>query len=353
MSFKMRGTTIAMNCLKSDALSYQPNLAALLKDLNINTVRFNGGREGNTWDIHMVNDPNWDTNLYNFIQEVKRLGVRWSLHEFDGGYQNLLGIVQPQGHGTMTPLDVALDRVEMLAGNNSLGYDFLSEPSVYAWCPANEVDISVASDLNWCIAMLDKIRSYGVKAYLAAPRYGSWGPGEDLSNTFSLIDGHVDYISYHRYGVWELVNNYGGMVTTEFVEWIYGQLAKQVDYCRQVGWPLDRFIYEEFGMWLGYGSDLNTSHTFTDDVRAQYYRAIYEVCKSLGITNIMNHVLPEQTMPSTYPNPADNNYGIVALDGSYYLPAYELKSAYASTPTSPLGLVPWLAGFYYMLKGRG
>lgn len=316
----------------------------ILADLNIDAARLEGGIEGGVWGIDMgANPEDWAGNLYYLLDIIGDLGIRVSFHSMGSGWINLLGIHQPQSRGPepMTPLSTALERVDMLAGNNELRYDFLKDRRIWAWCVANELDISVASDLSWCIAVLDRIRGHGAKAYVACPRYANWGPGKDLSATYPLIAGHVDYLTFHHYGISQLVRDYGKVIIPQFAEWYYNELERQVEYCKAIGWPLDKFIFEEFGIWLGYGKDQGVEATFSDEDRGLYYLMALDVAKNLGIRHTFNHQLHEQTNKVRYPKPQATNYAIVAFDGSYYLPAYELKSAYA-TPIPSLMSLAWL-----------
>lgn len=352
----MRGAGVAINNLLPGTLSYISNGFDIMKNLNINSLHLMGGIEGNVWNIRIDKFPEWATNLNNLLNLISSNGLKAYFHAMGSGWANLLGIVPPQSPGSnpMIPINDALAMIDKLAGNNELGHNFITDNRVIGWIPSNESDLTISTDLNWILTMCDYIRSLGGKSWVAAPRgIGGWGPGQDLSIVEPLLRGHIDYLDYHLYGIWELVNNYGGIVTPEWISWYKSKLQKQIDYIDSIGWPRDKLLLGEFGIWLGYGEDMNTIYTFTDEVRRDYYQATLNIMNEVGFRNVFNHNLFEQQNPS---GPATVNYGIVNLDGSYYLPAYEIKKAY-TTPISSLGTLlriigPIGFGLYFMSRSR-
>ncbi len=112
---------------------------------------------------------------------------------------------------------------------------------------------------------------------------------------------------------------------------------------------MDHVILGEFGIWLGSGSDVGVSHTFTSQDRQNYYRAIISATREVGIVMFVNTNFFEQA------NIDMNEYALVNLTTKDFFfddAADVLLAAYgssiitlsASTTTPSLGTSVTLSG---------
>jgi hypothetical protein len=141
--FNLRGGAVASNCFVPSAANYYANSWQLLKDLGVNWIRVHGGVEGDVNHFDMKNYPDdWAQNLDYFLAEADSHGVKVSFETLGSPYGTLFGIRSP-GYSdgsdptAYTPISEAKAMIDQLAGNNSLGHNFIADPRVLGWVTSN------------------------------------------------------------------------------------------------------------------------------------------------------------------------------------------------------------------------
>lgn len=300
----LRGASTSQNCLRSGDPSYQSNWASLLKDtLGLNVMRFFSGGNGDVFHTNMVTNPNtWHTNLTNLLNLVGDAGMRCTYYclgdEWGGGY----GIRDPSYPGYMD-INTAKTYIDKLAGDNPLGYNFITDPRIYVWSVSNEVNLGTGTSTSftpnaecaWTIEMCDHIRSKGGKVVVPYARANDSWEG-CFEETEPILRGHVDYLETHQYGIWHLVNLFKtptGYNWSAWENWMHLVLSDDVNNLGS--FPLDKMILGEFGLWRGSGTQMGlTNYTFTDQDRLDYYTHAFNVINDLGIKNVLFHYSLEE-----------------------------------------------------------
>jgi hypothetical protein len=337
VSLRMKCADVALNIFHPSAVNYQPNAWAILKDLGINTIRIGGGVEG---DLHHINIPRypteWAQNLDAFLSEAASHGVKVFFLMMGTKWGTLLGIVSPKPEEGVagTPIVEAKAMIDQLAGNNALNHNFITDPRLIGWSVSNEVNLSDPTVYDWNIQILDYIRSKGGKAWLSCPYIPDWQIQSSVIEP--ILRGHVDFLEIHYYGVSVAADaqNAGKDVYTAVYNWAKPLLQDFINGRGTI--PIENLILGEFGIWRGYGAEMVSSPvTFTDETRREYYRAVYDAARDVGLQNISFHDCFAQKSESTgeYLVPM---WSIVDVDGTYFpLVADVIKAAYAPTPTPP------------------
>jgi len=229
----------------------------------------------------------------------------------------LFGIVSPgdtAGPVPATPIDEAKAMIDQLAGDNSLGHNFIKDPRVVGWRTSNELNINDSEIYDWNIELCDYIRSKGGTVWISSPTAGGGSDNYDFHLTEPMLRGHVDYLEAHYYEVRDYVL-YCNKDYTTFYNWYKNVLQNKMVSGRG-SFDLDHVILGEFGIWSGYGSDLGIEATFTDEERRDYYQAVLDAARDAGIKNVMLHdFFAQKYADGTYETP---NYGVVDVDGSHY-----------------------------------
>jgi hypothetical protein len=229
----IKAATIALNVIKPGTDSYEANWAANLKNLNINTIRFVSGGEGDVWHINMIQNPNtWAQNLESLLAAVDSAGFKCYFMSLGDPWGCLLGI-NDQDPDIPSTISVAQAEVylEELAGKNALGHNFLSDPRVAMCSVANEVNFGDPSNPNanygWVIAICDYIRGKGGVVTVPYARVND-GWDQYFPVVAPMLAGHVDYLETHDYGIWQLANQYslggGAYDWAAWENWLYNDL---------------------------------------------------------------------------------------------------------------------------------
>jgi hypothetical protein len=349
--FNLRGASVSANCFVPTAQSYYPNAWQLLKAAGVNWIRVSGGTEGDVNHFNIKNYPNeWAQNLDNFLAQADSYGIKVSFGSLGNPHDTLFGIRSPgtsdqsDPNAAFTSISDAKAMIDQLAGNNNLNHNFLTDDRVLGWVTSNEVYIGPSTSsnpnydgpfiLDWNLQLLDYIRSKGGKAWMSSPTVvqGS-SDGYDFAQVVPLVAGHVDFLEAHYYKEWELMTYYhnGGIYDWAGFQEFYKDLLISEMVNVRGNFSLDNVLLGEFGMWLGSGSDVAVTHTYTAQERQNYYQAVLSAAKAAGITNLCQHDFFEQA------NIDVNDYALVNITSKNFFSndaADVLLPAYGSTSIS-------------------
>lgn len=306
-NFQIRGANVELDTFYPSSPNYLPDAWQLLKNLGVNTISVGGGGEGDLAHFNMVNYPNeWAQNLNNFLATASQNGIKVYFKQLGNKWGTLFNIVCPGGSDPYTPLTTAKMMIGELAGNNSLGHDFITDPRVLGWVTANEPDIANYTTLNWNLQLCDYIRSLGGKAWIAQPYHNGVA---DWSIMKPLLEGHVDYLEVHQYMESTFYSN---MNCTAFYN-SYVSALKWGIMSSLGSFSSSQIILGEFGIWIGEGTDAITAN-FTEAQRQIYYQAVFEAAKAEGIQNVAF---------TNFNNELDSpaSFGVINMSGNPY-PVY-------------------------------
>lgn len=316
-SFIIRAANTPLNTIKPGAASYQANWASIVKDtLGLNTLRFQCGGEGDVWHINMVQNPStWAVNLESLLETVDNASLKCYFYALGDPWGGELGINDPSYPNPMD-INMAKSYIDKLAGNNSLGHNFVSDPRIVVWSVSNEVDFgnpaSPNSNYYWTIQMCDYIRSKGGLVVVPSPSVN--GPFNDMNfgDLEPLLRGHVDYLEIHQYGIWQLANQYSlGNQRYDWASWqswLNNYLATA--FSNRGSFDMNHVILGEFGLWRGVGTDSGlTLYNFTDQNRVDYYTHYFSVLTQLGLKNVCFHYSIEEN--SQYDTIGYCRYGMI------------------------------------------
>lgn len=330
-AFQIRGASVTSDVFVPTARNYNPNAWQLLKEAGINTICVCGGIEGNALGLNINNNPNtWAQNLDGFLSNAAAYGIKVYFGDLGDTYGSLFGIINPGNNAVLpaTSISQAKTMINALAGNNSLGHNFITDPRILMWITSNETPIdnpTIFPDgttiLSWNLQLCDYIRSLGGKVTIGSPYVGD--SDYDYTVTLPLIQGHVDYLDIHAYLLSQWYNTCNKNYTS-FLNYYKNYLATAVvQPALQSGYSLSQVILGEFGLWTGTGTDQGITATFTDAERAVYYQAVFDAAKADGIQNVLFFTFFSEIEPGgTYLTP---NYGVVA-NGTFYPNLYDIIS---------------------------
>ena len=206
MILKYRAQALGLNVFHPNAVNYQPNAWAILKDLGVNTIRVGSGVEGDLHHINISKYPTeWAQSLDAFLSEAASHGIKVFFIQMGTQWDTLLGIVSPAPEQGIvgTPIATAKTMIDQLAGNNALNHNFITDMRIFGWSVSNEVNIGDPTTYDWNIQIADYIRSKGGKAWLSCPNdqtAGNWWESISFQRTEPLLRGHVDMLEIHYYG---------------------------------------------------------------------------------------------------------------------------------------------------------
>lgn len=360
-SFNIRGTAIGENIFNPNAINYHGNAGAILKNLGVNVVSISTGSEGDVWGINMVNNAvndAWADNLESLLATINSTGFKCYLYDLGDPWGGELGIQDPSGiMGSNPPMDITLAKtyIDKLAGNNKLNHNFITDPRISFWHVASEAVIGTGvlqklnmshylitiipnSNYYWIIQMCDYIRSKGGKVVVPSPAVDtstidgiSWNT--NFKWTEPLLQGHVDYLEWHNFGLWELGTYYSlGNQTYDWAGWkanMQKQLQTMVDY--KGNFTINQLIYGEFGIWRGTGTDAGLVNWYFNDVnRRDYYNNIFQAIENVGLINVCFHYsFEEQRKDGSLAYPT-LPFGVIDPNGQPYLYASDIiKQNYA------------------------
>jgi hypothetical protein len=301
--FIIRAADTPLDVIKPGSASYQSNWATIMKDtLELNTLRLQCGGEGDVWGINMINNPNtWATNLESLLNEVGNASLRCYFYSLGDPWGGELGINDQATNISATiSITQAESYIDKLAGNNSLNHNFITDPRIALWSVSNEVDFgnpaAPNSNYYWTIQMCDYIRSKGGAVTVPYPRInGGWD--QYFQQVEPMLQGHVDYLETHVYGIYQLGTQYSlGNNQYDWAGWdtyLKGALSNIVTY--RGTFDMNHIIIGEFGIWRGTGTDAGlTLYNFTDQNRVDYYTNYFNAINQLGFKNVCFHYSIEE-----------------------------------------------------------
>jgi len=328
--FSIFGTCVTLNTLYfcpthfGGTLNFQPNAWKILQDLGINAIRVGGGTEGDVAHFNVKKRPDeWAQNLQNFLALAQASGVAVTFVTMGTIWDTLFGIVCPEPYKGIEGTSVAESKsiIDKLAGDNELQHNFIADPRIFAWSVANEVDLNNSITLNWCISILDYVRSKGGKALISSPYNSSlssdWTASMDLNYIEPVLTGHVDFLEINIYH--DLTAAVAQESGKSVYEAVYNDMHTSLSKYFVSGRgsiPLENLILGEFGIWHGYSVYEDMAANFTDVSVSEYYRAVYNCAIDLGIKNVFNfNCFAQKDSSGKYEN--DAPFWCVDVDGTY------------------------------------
>lgn len=302
LTFQIRGADVPLDAFMPGNPDYQPNAWQLLKDLNINLIRCSPGDEGNVAHFNINHDANWAQNLDNFLAQAASNGIKVEFYQMGSpwGADLLLGIV-PYEYPYLLPATPIADAevvIDKLAGNNSLGHDFITDSRIWGWSTSNEQDLTNSTNLDWNIQLLDYIRSKGGKAWVSAPTVSGMIDIWDSASMIRVLGGHIDMVELHDYGEYEYIRHFARN-TKPYGSFnsLYDEMKWTFQNMLNCSFPADEVFVGEFGCWLGYGTNegLTEGVTFTAQDRINVYTDVLNAARDAGIKNICLHGMFSET----------------------------------------------------------
>ena len=275
--------------------NYQPNGWAILQNLGINVVRIGEGPEGDIAHFNPVNYPNeWANNLDSFLTTANSHGMRVTFQQMGSQWGTLFNIYPPEpAQGIQgTSITDAKALIDQLSGNNPLKHNFITDPRIYAWSVGNEIDIGNPTTYNWCINVLDYIRAKGGQAFISTPINSTissdWLTSINENYIEPSLAGHVDYLSFNYYNAIYYAADAQKAGTSVYTA-AYNIMIKELTTYFVSGKgniAMSNLIIGEEGIPSGPCTWNGVNLNFTPQSVSEYYQAMYDSAKTLGIKNI-------------------------------------------------------------------
>jgi hypothetical protein len=284
--FSHFGFNIALPFLHESDESFVPNpsstpsswdLLAQIKPKEILLMTW--GR--NVFDMFAIGPDQVVDNLANYLDIYARMGYRLILPTGDDGFmckelEYDLDTVISNGISNKRIIDV-------LAGDNHLGRNFLTDPTLDHLTIFREDDLSKPNYERRAIELLDYIRSKGGKASYHNPRWGDqWSIESGSRDRISVFNTHEDYFMMNIYRVWNTVDK---ALTEGRPEVIYNETYNSYVFAlnflksKAGNIPLSNIGSEEDGEFHGRYSGY---HDVTPEQAAEAERAMLDAFKDSG-----------------------------------------------------------------------
>lgn len=337
----------------------EPDMAwKLMKDVGMSHLFFGGGQEGNVLNIMMNPDhpyypqaynPHWAVALDNFLAKGAGYGFKMAFHVMGSHWGTCLGFVAPMQnfdyvnpYTSIAEMEALLDQ---LGGDNELGHNFLADPRVPFWQPMNEAHLDDPMILEWLLAALRKIRSYGGKTTVCVndqPSYWEDYPEHTYAYCYPyiipLIGNDVDYLQSHVYH-WEVQAECTADPTKDIYALTYNAFLPdfQAMRDRRGSFPLDRVILSEFACVNGTMDRGGTYGviTLTPHQQAEYLRGVFDAARATGITNLVYH---EPIHIAVYPPTYNISVGFIDYNGTIFEEPYNVYKFDFPAPIFPINL---------------
>lgn len=227
-------------------------------------------------------------NLANYIDLYARMGYRLIIPTGGDGFMMReleydLDMVISNGTSNRRIIDV-------LAGDNHLHRNFLTDPTFDHLTIFREDDLSQPNFERRAIELLDYIRSKGGKACYHNPRWGdNWSIESGSRDRISIFNTHEDYFVMSLYRAWSIVDR---ALTEGRPEDIYNDTYNSYLFAlnflksKAGNIPLSNIGVEEDGMWHG---NLPGNHGYQDvkpEYQAEAERAIIDAFRDSGCGTI-------------------------------------------------------------------
>ncbi len=275
--------------------NYQPNGWTLLKNLGINVIRVGEGPEGDIAHFNPINYPNeWASNLNAFLTKAQSNGMRVTFQEMGTQWQTFFNVIPPEPAKGIAGSSITQSKaiIDQLAGNNALKINFITDPRIYAWSVGNEIDIGNPTTYNWCINILDYIRSKGGQAFISTPinttLSSDWLTSINVNSIFPSLAGHVDYLSFNYYNAIYYADNAQKAGQSVYTA-TYNIMVKELNTYFVSGRgniAMSNLMIGETGIPSGPTTWNGVYFNFTPQSVSEFYRAIYDSTKTLGIKNL-------------------------------------------------------------------
>lgn len=290
----------------------------IASDLGFTSIRPLGGKSGNVWNIHMVDDVDWAANLKKLADEFRSRNMKLALHELGDPWRTLLGILAPyynyqpvSAYGaTYTPTSQALNMVDQLAGDNNINYNFIADPVFPYWQVINEAPTSNQTVIEWTTAVADRIRSHGGKTTGALCDWPT--PYADFRPVMSLAADHFDFLQAHEYAYTSALSLIGSQGSNaDIYQAVYDKaddrFGLMVSTCGDFG--ESKVILGEWGMMHGAFKPPGMSTTYQVSLQqhADYVRAVFDALKDNGLSNQYYHLIYDDSGES---------WGVVSSSGA-------------------------------------
>jgi len=311
-SFVYRGTTLSIKIFFPSYADYKSNVFDVLKDLGIDTIRVYGAGFS---EFNMENSD-WATKLKAFLDLLGNNGVKVIFHEM-ADWRYLNSDTHPHARRTTRnpwPFGIALydgiasskAKIDALAGANSIGHNFLTDPRMPLWILLNEPFPDTTTDsgvsvLDWIKQIAAYMRAKGAKVTVGFPSlHGVTTP----SLVLPLFRDYVDYIIFHWYG--------SGTYSS-----IYSSLTSEINaYKAELGSiPVKNLMIGEIGVQR---SDA------TEQIRGESYKAYFQASLDAGMGAIFPFTLYDiYNIPETW--------GAITTTGEYFTKVTDQYKTYYKT----------------------
>jgi hypothetical protein len=331
-AFLIRGTFVRLNTiyycpsLGWKPLSYQPNAWTILQDLGVNLIRVSGGSEGDVCHFNIDKYPSeWAQNLEDFLATANAHGIKVVFNSLGNQWGTLFGIVCPDIHQDVigTPIDKAKSMIDKLAGENALNHNFLIDERIPFWFVADEPDFNNPETRDWCIQILDYMRSKGARVAVSSPWNSSipneypWLQRQDLHLFEPVLRGHVDYFSINIFSghTMAIRAQQSGTSVYQVVYDYFKDVLTRYFIDRRGSMPIENLILGSFGIQHDYEWYRGEKIKVSDQTVREYYQAVYQCARDLGIRNIINfECFASLHTDGTY---IEDKFWSIDVDGKY------------------------------------
>ena len=328
--------------------------------LGMNCIQFGGGQEGNVLHCQLnenhpygrAYDSDWASSLEAFLAKAASYGIKVVFHSMGSYYGTNLGFVPPMhNYSTNAPdgnpwkyqslaeLEVLLNK---LAGNNSLGKNFLTDSRIAWWSPINEARMNLGYVKDWTVGMLRMLKERGAKTSVCV-NDGAHHYWETFPYIIPIIGDYIDYLQAHDYQSDLVIVPTRNDPTADLYTLSYNAFLDHLTVMAdgRGGFPLDHVMLTETGM--GHRSNGLPWHYHregdfwqTKQQQADYIKGCFDAAKTVGLTNIFYH---ETIWMRPYPTDTTWGFGFVNYDGSMTNQlAYDVYKAATLEPVVPLPL---------------
>jgi hypothetical protein len=328
MTIITKAIQVDTTVMKPNSPVYFPSWGTTLKNVGVNALRLSAGGYGDFWQFNPVDFPStWAQNLESLLELVdsngfkcywQGMGSEWSDNfgvDTNGCIGNVKNpsLVSGQSHAGQSgwvfdnftdaapanvywryDLTTAYEKangypttkahIDKLAGNNSLGHNFIADPRILCWVPVMEGSIGYgAGDPNydWAIATMDYIHSKGGKTNCGEALLGPIGNWDMwFADWASLVYGHADYLETHDYPIQTFAN--GGRTVQAAYNAFYSELQRQMN--GRGSFRPDQLILGEFGIWRGVGKGSDSGLDFSEQDISNYCAGALQAASDLGYT---------------------------------------------------------------------
>ena len=277
-------------------------------DLGMNCIQFTGGPEGNFWHVQLnENHPygrtynsDWAENLEAFLAKAASYGIKVVMHGMGSYYGTCLGFVPPMYNYNPNDPDgnplkyISLTEAERLldklAGDNSLGHNFLTDPRVAWWSPINEARMNLDYVKDWTVNLLRMIKERGGKTSVCI-NDGAHPYSESFPYIIPIIGNYIDYLQAHCYNDACIHACTDGGSGVDMYPLAYAEFAHDFEamMAGRGSFRKDQVMLTEFGCGHGTYSWHGGTDTLTKQQQADYIKAAFDAAKAYGIENVFYH----------------------------------------------------------------